>query len=241
MSSKLATLLGVIAATSLLVGYLQWREKERLLAENAQVRSAVEPTPIESTSPPAEEVAPDKNSAAAEKLELLKLRNEVRQLREGTKELEKVRAELSATRAENSRLRTGQAQGGVTGTNGPGFLARESWTFAGYSTPEAALQSWIYSMANGDLANSVASLVPEQQPAFNEQHGALTPEQFALDAKKGAQRLTGFEILGRESASADEVVLVVQMHEVNGHSRARPIQFKRIGAEWKLVNYKRIN
>jgi hypothetical protein len=241
MSSKLATLFGLVAAASLVVGFLQWREKERLVAENAQLRSAVELVPIESTSPPPQEVDPDKNSAAADKLELLRLRNEVRQLRESAKELEKLRAELSTTRGENSRLRTTQAQGGVTGTNGPGFLAKESWTFAGYSTPEAALQSWLYSTANGDLANSVASLVPEQQPELKEGNETLTPEKFALDAKKGAERLAGFEIVGRESPSADDVVLVVRVHDVNGHSRARPIQFKRIGAEWKLVNYTRMN
>jgi len=241
VNSRLTTLLGVVAAASLVVGFLQWREKEGLVAENAQLRSATEAAQTVESPSAAKEVDPGKNSTAADKLELLRLRNEVRQLREGAKELEKLRAEMAAAKAENSRLRTTQAQGGVTGTNGPGFLARESWTFAGYSTPEAALQSWLYSTANGDLANSLASLVPEQQPELKEGNETLTPEKFALNAKKGAERLAGFEIVGRESPSADDVVLVVRVHDVNGHSRARPIQFKRIGAEWKLVNDKRIN
>jgi hypothetical protein len=134
VKSKLPILLGFVAAASLVLAVLQWREKERLAAETAQLRSALEPTEATISAPPRPKSDPETDAATADKLELLRLRNEVRLLREAAKELEKLRAELAASKVENSRLRAAQAGGQSPSTNAPGLVTRQDWRFAGYSS-----------------------------------------------------------------------------------------------------------
>jgi hypothetical protein len=238
LNSKLATLLGVVAAASLVVGYRQWREKEQLVAENAQLRTAAEAAQTVESPSAAKEVDPAKDGAAAEKLELLKLRNEVRQLRESTKELERLRAELGAAKAENSRLKTAQSSNGSTATNAPGFVAKENWRFAGYSSPEAAVQSLIYLGATGDFEGFLASLAPEEREELMKD-ASLTKEKFTAEMKEQTDKLAGYRIVGREASFRDgKVVLSVEFIEVDGKTKREPWGFRREGQEWKTSNRK---
>jgi hypothetical protein len=237
VNSKLATLFGLVEAASLVVGYLQWREKQRLVAENAQLRSAAEAAQTVENPSAAKEVDPEKNGEATEKLELLKLRNEVRQLRESAKELERLRAELAAAKAENSRLRTAQSSNGSTATNAPGLVARESWRFAGYS-PEATLQSLIYLGAMGDFDGFLASLAPEQREEFMKD-ASLSREKFTAAMKEQTDKLAGYRIVDREASFRDgKVVLSVEFIEVDGKTKREPWGFRREGQEWKMSDRK---
>jgi hypothetical protein len=208
------------------------------VAENAQLRSTVEATQTDERPSAAKEVDPAKDGAAAEKLELLKLRNEVRQLRENAKELERLRAELAAAKAESSRLRTAQTSNGSTATNAPGFVARESWRFAGYSSPEAAVQSLIYSGAMGDFDAFLASLAPEQREELMKD-ASLTKEKFTAAMKQQTDKLAGYRIVGREASSTDEkVVLTVEFIEIDGKTKREPMGVRREGQEWKMSDRK---
>jgi hypothetical protein len=238
VSSKLATLLGVITAASLVVGYLQWREKERLAAENAQLRSGVELAQTERPTTSAQEIDPGKNAAAeAEKLELLRLRNEVRQLREGAKELEKLRAEEATLKAENSRLRTAQGGGQSAPTNAPGLVAKQDWRFAGYSSPEATLQSLSYSMATGDFDGFLAAQAPADRESLLKD--STLRERFPAETAQGSEKMAGYRIVGRDPSSTDEkVVLSVEVLEANGKIQQEPLTFIRDGKEWKMTHRK---
>ena len=233
MNSKLAALLGLVAAASLVVGYLQWREKERLTAENAQLRSTLEPAQAASPSPPPDKINPETDAAAAaDKLELFRLRNEVRQLREGAKELERLRTEQAGLKLENSRLRM---PGESTPTNAPGLIAKQDWRFVGYSSPEATLQSLSYSMANGDYDGFIAALAPLDRETFIAD-SQMTKEKFALEAAQGAEKMAGYRILGRNPSSTDEkVILAIEVLEANGESKQQPLMFVRDGQEWKIT------
>ncbi len=184
------------------------------------------------------EIDPDKDGAATEKLELLKLRNEMRQLRENTKELAKVRAELAAAKAENGRLRTAQSSNGSAPTNAAGFVAKESWGFAGYSSPEAALQSLIYSAATGDMDGFLASLGPEEREELMKDAN-LTKEAFAAGVKEHTDKLAGFRIVSQEASPTDDsVLLTVEFIEVDGKTKREPMTVRREGGEWKMSDPK---
>ncbi len=238
VNSKLATLFGLVVAASLIVGFLQWRESKQLASENAQLRSAADAAQTAESPTIAKEVDAEKDGAAAEKLELLKLRNEVRQLRENTKELEKLRAELATARAETSRLRTAQTSNAATPTNAPGFVGKEGWRFAGYSSPETTVQSLLYSMASGDYDAFIAGVAPADRETFLKE-GDLTREKFTAESTQGSDKIAGYRILGREASSTDEkVVLSVEVLEVNGKSKPQSMVFIRDGQEWRMTHRK---
>src|ERR1035441_4170953 len=71
--------------------------------------------------------------------ELLRLRGEAGVLRQQTKELETLRE-------ENRQARAALASG--LNTN---YWPRDSWAFAGYASPDAALQSSLWAGSKGDL------------------------------------------------------------------------------------------
>ena len=223
---------------SLVVGFLQWRERKQLAVENAQLRSAVDTAQMAESPSTAKEIDPENDTAAAEKLELLKLRNDVRQLRETAKELERLRAELAAAKAETSRLRTAQTSNGSTATNAAGFVAKESWRFAGYSSPEAAVQSLIYSAATGNMDGFLASLAPEEREELIKDAN-LTKEAFAAGMKEHTDKLAGFRIVSREASPTDDrVLLTVEFIEVDGKTKREPMTVRREGGEWKMSDPK---
>ena len=227
-------MLGLIAAASLVVAFLQWREKERFAAETAQLRSALEPGEATSPAPPPRKIDSETDADAADKLELLRLRNEVRQLREGAKELEKLRAELAASKVENSKLRAAQAGGQSPSTNAPGLVTRQDWRFAGYGSPEATVQSYLSAMASGDFEGFVAAFAPADREMFKDSE--MTKEKFAAKAGHGADQIAGYRILGRDPSSTDEkVVLAIELLDVNGKSKQQPLTFIRDGQEWRLT------
>src|ERR1051325_8677539 len=92
----------------------------------------------------------------AEGQDLLKLRNEVTQLRAGSKEMEKLRAENQQLRSAAAAARTAvpptppspvpPVPAAGTGAQFP----KESWTFSGYASPDAALVSAIWAMKEGN-------------------------------------------------------------------------------------------
>src|SRR6185436_5836274 len=79
-----------------------------------------------------------------------RLRGEVTQLRISAKDAEKLRAENQQLKSENQKLRGAATVAAEPAPAAPvpppGSIPRETWTFAGYGTPEAALVSAIYSM-----------------------------------------------------------------------------------------------
>jgi hypothetical protein len=234
VKSKLPILLGFVAAASLVVAFLQWRAKERLAEETAQLRSALEPAEATSPAPPPRNVDSETDADAADKLELLRLRNEVRQLREGAKELDKLRAELAASKVENSGLRAAQAGGQSPSTNAPGLVTRQDWRFVGYSSPEATLQSFTYAMGSGDFDAFLAALAPADRELFMN-NSQMTKEKFAAEAAQGAEKMVGYRILGRDPASTDEkVILAIEVLEADGKSKQQPLTFIRDGQEWRM-------
>jgi hypothetical protein len=134
-------------------------------------------------------------STGGDSSDLLRLRNEVRQLRAH-------RPELDRLRAENERL-AAEINSGITApqklSEMEGFVAKESWSNAGFDTPEATVQTFFWAIREGDVAR-MAECMPAKERQYllrltgpgNEQERERTLSEF-----QGLTQGSGFRIVNR--------------------------------------------
>jgi hypothetical protein len=91
---------------------------------------------------------------------LLELRNEVSRLRAQQPALARLRAENERLRAELQS----RPEAKPDFVQMEGYLSKESWANVGLATPEAALQTTLWALRQGDLA---------QVAAYGTRYGAL--------------------------------------------------------------------
>ena len=189
------------------------QQLESQIAELRSVAAAAGASPGAATS-----------SDGEDRTELLRLRNQVAQLRAATNELHELRAGIHHSPA-SSRATQPAAE----------FVPRESWTFAGYATPEAAFQSMFFAMSQRDQNAFVETLSPEEAARHSEQFADKTPEQIAEKWSRQTEkiaRLTGYRILDRNEISPEEIVLVIYAGNEQG---LLPMQMKKVGDQWKFA------
>jgi hypothetical protein len=154
----------LIAATAALIN---WRRAAILSADNDQLRSKIESLETDATnSGTLVEIArTQSDKLRTQTSELMKLRNEVTQLRGEAKNVEHFTSENQRLQAELATLRSaaGNAQSAATNSARGDHFPRESWRFAGYASPEAALVSAIWSMKEGNRTSYLESLAPSEQ------------------------------------------------------------------------------
>ncbi len=234
--------LGLVAA-SLGAFVTQWNVATRLRQENERLKGD-----LATAQRLARVTANDPNARRSQELERLrteageihKLRNEVSQLRAGARELDKLRAENQQLRGSNQRIPVAPnaSPGGAPATAAPeAFYPKENWAFAGYATPEAALQSVVWAMREGDTKTFLASVTPEEMARMEKEWGNKSEAQISADARKGADKISSVRILERKVLSDDEVVL--SLYAEGGDDKIQKISMKRFGAEWKLAGPKR--
>jgi hypothetical protein len=150
--------------------------------------------------------------------ELARLRNEVVQLRAQTAEAEKLRA-------ENERLASLQAGGAHPETNAmpAGWTGRAAMADAGLGSPEAAVQTYLYALCQGDVKRvlqcqfNAATMTPEEE---QEQHERLQRE-FG--------NFPGYLIAEKNIISADEEEIGVQ---ASPGGIIFPVHLVRNGNQW---------
>lgn len=147
--------------------------------------------------------------------------------------------ELAQLQQENLRLRAALAsvQATAEGTTNT-FAERRAvplseLAFAGYATPEAALESLLWSERETNLTAYVTSLLPNQQSA------ELTRLQHQSEQGDGGiffrepVGVTGFQFLDSNPISEDEVAL---SFVVKGREQVMKLVAKRTGSEWKFYS-----
>ena len=115
---------------------------------------------------------------------------------------------------------------------------RSEWTFAGYSNPQSAYQSFFWCHTSGDISKLPDALTPTEG---RRQIGELTegarkagktlPDYFM--ARKDIRNLYSYQIISQRSESDDTVVLeiLMQTHRCPLKCHAR---MKKIGRDWKF-------
>jgi hypothetical protein len=118
------------------------------------------------------------------------------------------------------------------------FIPKNQLVFAGYKTPEAAVESVFWAFANGDYDTVVESFPPNLQGQMKKEFG--NPKRFKSEGKRGFSQLKGVEIMARKNLGSDKVELKFQMtgnggvHGKDG-TNLMIMPAVKIGMEWKFT------
>ena len=213
-------------------------DAKKLQAENEALRAEVEALRAQAAAPEAEAARQKELTrlrAAAE--DAARLRGEVTRLTTAAKDADKLRAENQQLKNENQKLRSVAVETPPAPPSAPaqpGSFPRESWSHAGYASPEAALVSAIFSMQQGNPSQYFASLTPEEQLRMTKVWENKTPEEIAAKHVSDTSKITGMKVLNTQEVGADSVVLSVY---IEGVDRAEKVAMKRVGTEWKFGGF----
>jgi hypothetical protein len=165
--------------------------------------------------------------------ELLRLRGEVGLLRQQSKELETLREENRQARAAlESSLKT-QTAGAAGAAATADYWPRDSWAFAGYATPDAAIQSCLWAGNKGDLRTLLGGITGDLQKQMEKDLEGKSESQVAAKVLADTSRLDSLRVLSCEVQAEDTVVLTAAFEE-GTDTRTRKLLMKKIGNEWKL-------
>jgi hypothetical protein len=171
--------------------------------------------------------------------DVARLRGEVTQLRNAAKDADKLRAENQRLRGENQKLR-GAALATQAAPTPPtpatGTFPRESWSFAGYTSPEAALVSAIWSMQQGNPKQYFESLTPEEQLRMTKLWEGKSAEEIAAKHVVDTSKITGLKVIDKSITS--DGVFNMNVH-IEGVDRVETVVLKRVGEDWKFDGFKR--
>lgn len=171
--------------------------------------------------------------SAAESLELLRLRGEVAVLRPQIAGLESVRKENQQVRftLENYLKNPNSKAATVPAT--ADYWPRDSWTFTGYATPDAALQSVLWAANNGDLKTLVASTTGEIQKMVAADLDGKSADEASIKAMDEVFNIKSIHVLSREFQDADTAILTAQI-EGRTETTTEKMVLIKTGNEWKL-------
>jgi len=160
--------------------------------------------------------------------ELLRLRNEVHQVRAQKQDVDRLRA-------ENQRLADDLQSGKITPrklSDLDGYVGRESWANAGLATPEASVQTFVWSLSTSNIEQFLHCVTPEVARQF-ERERREEPGRFYenFSGLNLFRNVTGFRVAERKTLAEDKVQIGIQV-VANGH--VLPLPVRRVGDEWKL-------
>ena len=167
--------------------------------------------------------------AEAQLAELAKLRDEVQQLRHRTNDLQTMRAELRRLRTQLSNARSMIASNAPPEVPAADIHPRDSWSFVGYDTPEAAIESATWAISQGDEETYLASLSPELQ---NQMQAELADGSFAQTGPFELGNTTGFRIVNRETVSDNERIITIYM---DSDGNEIPVPLVNTPEGWKVA------
>ena len=160
--------------------------------------------------------------------ELLRLRGEAGVLRQQAKELETLRNENRQARA--ARVSGHQTQSAAATAD---YWPRDSWAFAGYASPEAALQSSLWAASKGDLKTVLSGITGGIRKEMEKDLEGKSESEASAFIMASVAYFNSVRVLNSEVQADDAVVLSVALEDgTDTHTVKMPM--KKIGNEWKL-------
>ena len=214
-------------------------ESKRLQAENEALRAEIAALKAQTAEADAARQAESKRSQT-DAADTARLRGEITQLRTAAKDAEKLRTENQQLRSENQTLRGAANAPAPPAAQPPQpaqqavSIPRESWNFAGYGSPEAALVSAIWSMQQGNPKQYFDSLTADEQLRMAKAWEGKTPEEIAAKHQNDTASITGMKITERQAISPNEVQMNIFIEGVN---REEKVSMKRVGNDWKFGGF----
>ncbi len=180
-------------------------------------------------------------SAAAQAKE-----NEIQRLRKDASEVVRLRGEVASLRRQVNEAKriaaiqpappvnASQPNNAVAGA----YITKDQLAFAGYATPEAALQSAAWVMLVGTYDQVIEGLSPENRA--EELKDSKGPEEFVATQKIMAPLFKGMQVIARKVLADDKVELKFRTDTdpiPNSQVPMPPFSIQpmvRIGVEWRL-------
>ena len=217
-----------------------WKEIQRLRAENQALKAQAEATSAKAgESLAALEAAHESQvkKLESEAKEVFKLRGEVSQLRGGAKAISQLQEANKKLSSENRSLRaSSESATQELGAETRGNFPKENWEFLGYTTPEDALISAIWSMQQGDPQAYFDSLAPEEQERMSERWEEKSEQEVSDKHQSDVAAISGLQVLTRRDLSETDVEMDVY---IDGVGRMETVSMQRVGEEWKFKGYVR--
>lgn len=228
-------LYSVLILAAAVVAVINWRRAELFRADNEELRDRIENLETEAAgaSNLLEVVRNQSEKVRSQNLELMQLRNEVTQSRSGTKSAEALAAENQKLKAELAQARP-DSEGASANQNRGSAFPRESWSFAGYASPESALVSAIWAMKEGNPQTYLESLTPQEQERMARIWQDKGEGEIAEKHKNDVSSIAGLRVLERQDLSPTEVVMNVYLE---GPGRVEKIRMNQVGQDWKFGGF----
>jgi hypothetical protein len=162
--------------------------------------------------------------------ELPRLRAELGALGQLTNEWERARNENTEAHAALDRYLAIEAAPKVATAD---FWPRDSWSFAGFGSPDDALRSSLWASNNGNLKALLDSTTGEFRQMIEQEFEGKSADEAALRAMDQVSRLKSVQVLSRNFQSDDTAVVTATFEDGDQPHTAR-ILLKKVGNEWKL-------
>jgi hypothetical protein len=223
--SALIVLMGLGFIAALLAIAIQ-RNTIRRLQDQAAYQVWTTPTePGSATN--AVESSPDQES---ERRELLQLRNEVSRLSEAVRDLVALES--------NNFTRQGLSPGTLNNSD-PAVHAKASWGFQGFETPEATLQSCLWSLVNGDRNAYFSCAESRQQTRYARELSAVGEQEFIATMRRSCDGIDSFQVLTVTPVSEHRVQVAARFTQ-NRMQLTKTMFFERASDGWKLASVMRV-
>jgi hypothetical protein len=232
---------------------IQQRAKNNLIKENQDLRQQM--------ALQAKQSDERLGQSRVDQAELDRLRDEHSELLRLRGEIGRQRAQLEQLAAASTRPAGSAALAATTSKSTDRDVPRQSWSDAGFATPEAALQTRGWAVINGNrerFSESVlitpgarklvedmlvqmasSSTDPDKdrliREAVNKKWGVEEAVLMPLMALDHDKTFTGYRIVTQQSPSPDEMVLEVETTMASAPPQKETMKFRRIGSDWKLL------
>lgn len=142
----------------------------------------------------------------AQLAELADLRRQVEALQQRTNEIAGLQSEIDRLRGLLSTAANSVEDSAVPDVPVTDIYPRDSWTFAGYDTPENTIQSIMWAVSEGDADTYAAGVTPELGNQLQDEFG---DGSFASDGPLEMGDVTGYRIVDREVVSGNQLMYTV--------------------------------
>jgi hypothetical protein len=228
MNRRSVMILGssLLSLALLWCAFAQRRHLTELRARHQRLGSLAE----ESSQPPAASFTRELDSPGKDERSTgpASASSEVLKLRDRVNQLTRRRDELAGVEIENEQL-LAQVAARATNAVTPGYIRQSQAQFVGYGSPEATLQTFLWTVRNKDFTNFFQTMTPEigEKLRQAQQNQGASPEGFF----EGWRALVGLRISHSEQVADDTIEAEA---EVSPDLPAQKIVFRRIDGQWKL-------
>jgi hypothetical protein len=214
----------LVCITSVIGTVVQGKQLRWLEAEKTRLISKIEnrSAGLSNTDLP---TPTTQNANYSPSVELLQLREQVNRLTARKRELENVTDANAQLKAQIA------ARKSTTPSLPPGFTARATAAMAGYNTPEATIQTFLWAIQSGDVENILRTMTPKAEAEMREAIEKEEKPNFATMMKS----VLGLRILEMKPGSDGEMLIKVEMM-IHGNPRPDPEQMRlrQIAGQWKI-------